>query len=131
MAVRKPHGDGPPQQDIGPQEGTHAVHFDLGLQGLGILLAISLGCGVVAQLVFSRSATRWIGLFTAIGAFIVGVYMSEVVMGTMTVDEIQPIIDGLAFDEALLGGIFLGGLPVALVTWFVTRRNRGPRTAAH
>lgn len=107
------------------------MHFDLGLQGLGILLAISLGCGVVAQLVFYRSATRWIGLLTAIGAFVVGLFMSEVVMGTMTVDDIQPIIDGLAFDEALLGGIFLGGLPVALVTWFVTRRGRGQRIAAH
>jgi hypothetical protein len=131
MAVRELHDEGPPRQDFGPQEGTHAVHFDLGLQGLGILLAIALGCGVVAQLVFYRSATRWIGVFTAIGAFIVGLYMSEVVMGTMTVDEIQPIIDGLAFDEALLGGIFLGGLPVALVTWFVGRRSRSRRTAAH
>lgn len=34
--------------------------------------------------------------------------------------EIQPIIDGLAFDESHLGGLIVG-VPVVLVTWFVTR----------
>ena len=42
---------------------------------------------------------------------------------TATVDELQPMIDGLAFDEAMLGGL-LAGIVVVIVTWFVTRRSR-------
>jgi hypothetical protein len=38
----------------------------------------------------------------------------------MTVDEIQPIIDGLAFDEALLGGL-LGGVVAFGAAWLLTR----------
>jgi hypothetical protein len=96
-----------------------AVQFDLGLQGLGILAACSLGFGVVAQFL-GRSATRWMWLIAALGWFIGGLVMSEVVFATATVDEIQPIIDGLAFDESLLGGLIVGTL-VALATWFVAR----------
>ncbi len=105
------------------------MHFDLGLQGLGILLGLSLAYGAVAELIFWTSATRWIGPVTAAGAFVVGLFMSEVVVGTMTIDEIQPIIDGLAFDEAMLGGL-VAAMAVALATWFVTRRRRQPRPTA-
>jgi hypothetical protein len=45
----------------------------------------------------------------------------------MTVDEIQPIIDGLAFDEALLGGL-VGGLVTFLAAWFMTRQPSQART---
>jgi hypothetical protein len=48
---------------------------------------------------------------------------------TYTEDEIQPIIDGLAFDEALLGGIVVG-LVVAGVTWLLTRHSRTESTSA-
>lgn len=51
--------------------------------------------------------------------FIGGFIASEVIWGTLTVDEIQPIIDGLAFNEALLGGL-IGGLGTWLVTRFLT-----------
>ena len=54
----------------------------------------------------------------------------RVVWGTATEDELQPIIDGWALDELALGGLLVG-VPVVLVTWFVTRHRRGqPQTAS-
>jgi hypothetical protein len=94
------------------------VDFDLGFQGLGLLAAISLGFGVVAQLL-GRAETRWLWLIAATGWFVGGLVASEVIWGSLTVEEIQPIIDGLAFDESLLGGLVLG-VPVALATRFIT-----------
>ncbi len=97
------------------------MQFDLGLQGLGILVAVSLGFGVIAQVIV-RSA-RWMWLIGATGYFIGGLFASEVLFGTATAEELQPNFDGLSFDEALLGGLVLG-VPVVLVTWYVTRRSR-------
>jgi len=91
------------------------VQFDLGLTGLGILIGLSLAFGVIAHFV-GRAGTRWDWLIGAAAWFVGGLFMSEVVVGTMTVAEIQPIIDGLAFDEALLGGL-IGGL----IGWLATR----------
>lgn len=95
------------------------MQFDLGLQGLGILAACAIGFGVVAQIV-GRSATVWIGVIAAVGWFVGGLFFSEVLFATATEDEIQPIIDGLAFDESLLGGLIVGTL-VGLATWFAAR----------
>jgi hypothetical protein len=47
----------------------------------------------------------------------------------MTVDEIQPMVDGLAFDESLLGGLLVG-VPVAVVAWLPTRRDTHHRSPA-
>jgi hypothetical protein len=99
------------------------VNFDLGLQGLGILVVISLIFGVIAQLVAGRRATRWMWLIGAAAWFVGGLIASEVVFGTATEAELQPIIDGLCFDEALLGGLLVG-VPVVLVTWYLTRGTR-------
>ena len=95
-----------------------AKQFDLGLQGLGILIGISLIFGVVAQLIL-RGGTRWLWLFAAIGWFVGGLFASEVLFATATEDEIQPIIDGLALDESLLGGLIVG-IIVAVVTRLLT-----------
>lgn len=103
------------------------MHFELGPTGLGLLAGISLGFGVVAQVALGRSATRWLWCIGAAAWFVGGLLASEVVWGTMTVDEIQPIIDGLAFDEALLGGLALG-IPAVLVGWYFTRRGSGHRS---
>ncbi len=99
------------------------MHLDLGAQGLGLLVIISLGFGVVAQVAAWKSATHWLWLIGATAWFIGGLFASEVVWGTLTVEEIQPIVDGLALDESLLGGLLLG-VPVVLVTWLATRRSR-------
>jgi hypothetical protein len=99
------------------------MHFDLGIQGLGILLAISLIFGVAAHLVLRKPRTLWLWIVGAAGWFVGGLIASEVVWGDLTEKDIQPIIDGLAFDESLLGGLMLG-VPVVLVAWFVIRRRR-------
>lgn len=100
------------------------MQFDLGLQGLGILLGISLIFGVAAQVLLgSRAHTHWLWLIGTAGWFIGGLFFSEVLFATMTEGEIQPIVDGLAFDEALLGGL-IGGLLAVVVTLLVA--TRGP-----
>ncbi len=94
--------------------------FDLGLTGLGLLIGLSLGFGVVAQLVVGKAGTRWMWLIAATGYFIGGLFASEVLFGSATIDEIQPIIDGLALDEAGLIGLGIG-VAVVLVTWYGIR----------
>ncbi len=97
------------------------MQFDLGFTGLGLLLGLSLAFGVAAQVALGRSASRMLWLIAAGGWFVGGLIASEVVWGRLTVDEIQPIIDGLAFDESLLGGLVVG-IPVALLARRITRR---------
>jgi hypothetical protein len=98
------------------------MHFDLGSIGLGILLAISLIFGLVAQLAVGTGRTRRMWLIGATAWFVGGMYFSEVLFAWATIDDIQPIIDGLAFDEALLGGLLVG-VPVVSATWFITGRR--------
>ena len=106
------------------------MQLEVGLTGLGLLVVRSLAFGAIAQLIFWRSATHWMWVIAAVAWFVGGFVASEVVWGTATEDELQPIIDGLAFDESAFGGLVLG-VPVVLVTWFVTRHRRGhPQTAS-
>jgi hypothetical protein len=109
-----------------PQQGGGAVNFDLGLQGLGTLVVMSLVFGAVAQVVLGRGTTPWMWLIGATAWFFGGLFASEVVFSSATVDELQPIIDGLALDESMLGGLLLG-VPVVLVTWYVTRHGGAHR----
>jgi hypothetical protein len=99
------------------------MRWDLGLQGLGLLIAMSLGFGVIAQLVMGRVTTRWLWLIAAAGYFVGGLFISEVWFGWATQEELQPNIDGLSFDEVLLLGL-VPGIVTVLVTRQVTRRTR-------
>jgi hypothetical protein len=90
------------------------MQFEIGIGGLGLLAAISIIFGLVAQVIFLRG-TRWLFLIGAIGWFAGGLFASEVIWGTLTISEIQPIIDGLALDESLLGGL-IGGLIAVIAT---------------
>ena len=94
------------------------MQYDLGLQGLGILLALSLVFGLFAQ-VAGRAESRWLWLIAGIGYFVGGLFASEVLFATATEEELQPIIDGLMFDEALLGGLLVG-IPTAIAARYVT-----------
>jgi hypothetical protein len=85
---------------------------------LGLLVLISLAFGVVT-LFIGKPRIRWEWLIAATAWFIGGLFASEVLWGSLTVEEIQPIIDGLAFDEALLGGLVAGVLAF-LATRFLT-----------
>jgi hypothetical protein len=112
-------GQGPDRKEVG------AVQWDLGLQGLGLLVAMSFGFGVIAQLVAGRAMTRWLWLVAAAGYLVGGLFTSEVWFGWATQEELQPNIDGLSFDEVLLFGL-LSGIVTVFVTWYVTRRTRRP-----
>ena len=100
------------------------MQFEIGIGGLGLLAAISVIFGLVAQVMFLRS-TRWLWLVGAIAWFVGGLFASEVIWGTLTIEEIQPIIDGLALDESLLGGLITGTAAV-LATLFLTSHRSVP-----
>lgn len=100
-----------------------AMEWDLGLQGFGLLMVMSLGFGAIAQLMVGRTTTRWLWLIAGTAYFVGGLFISEVWFGWATGEDLQPNIDGLSFDEVLGIDLVLGIL-VVLVTWFVKRRNR-------
>jgi hypothetical protein len=102
------------------------VQWDLGLQGLGLLVGMSLVFGVFAQLVVGRFTTRWMWLIGAAVYFVGGLFTSEVLFGWATEAELQPNIDGLSFDEVLLFSL-IPGILIVVATWYVTRRNRPHR----
>ncbi|MGH3330869.1 MAG: hypothetical protein ACRDPJ_06115 [Nocardioidaceae bacterium] len=99
------------------------MQWDLGLQGLGLLMTMSLGLGVIAQLVAGRATTRWLWLIAAAAYFVGGLLISEVWFGWATEEDLQPNIDGLSFDEVLLIGL-VPVIAAALVSRYVSRRRR-------
>jgi hypothetical protein len=105
------------------------VEWDLGLKGLGLLVLMSLGFGIIAQVVAGRATTGWLWLIASTAYFVGALFTSEVWFGWATEVELQPNIDGLSFDEGLLFGL-LFGIASVLATWVVTRRRRH-HTAAH
>lgn len=95
------------------------MEFDLGLQGIGILVGLSLVFGGIVQVIAGgRAHTHWLWLIGATGWFIGGLFFSEVLFAGATEQDLQPIIDGLALDESLLGGL-IGGLTAVVVTMLV------------
>jgi hypothetical protein len=103
------------------------MQWDLGLQALGALLLMSLLFGAFTQLVFWRRVTLWVGAVATVAAFVVGVFVSEVMFGWATGEDLQPNIDGLSFDEVLLG-LVLCGL-VVLAIRFLARGRLAPPVA--
>jgi hypothetical protein len=99
------------------------MQWDLGIQGIGLLLVMSLGFGLVAHLALAGRTTNWMGVIASAAFFVVGLISSEVWFGWATVEELQPNIDGLSFDEALMAGLVAGILAV-VGTWLLTRRGR-------
>jgi len=104
------------------------MEWDLGLQGLGLLILMSLGFGVIAQLVMGRTTTRWLWAIAAAAYFVGGLLTSELWFGWATEADLQPNIDGLSFDEVLLFSLIPGILSV-VVTRYVTRRAQRQSTA--
>ena len=98
------------------------MEWDLGLIGLGVLALLSLGFGLLAQVVAARYTTRWLGLIAAAAYFICGLFISEAWFGWATEEELQPNIDGLSFDEVLLA--WIPGIAVLLVIRYVARKRR-------
>ena len=107
------------------------MSYDLGLQGLALLVVPALLFGLVAQVIVWRTATHWMWLIGAVAWFLGGLFASEVLYGAETTEaNLQPLIDGLLWDEALIGGL-AAGLVAVLVTWFATRRHATAPTPAH
>jgi multisubunit Na+/H+ antiporter MnhE subunit len=104
------------------------MQWDVGFVGLAVLALVSLGFGLVAQLVIGRHAGRWIWLAAGAAYFVLGLVISEVWFGWATEEELQPNIDGLSFDEVLLG-VIPGLIVVLVIRHFVRRRTRPPRHA--
>ncbi len=98
------------------------MEWDLGLRGVGLLMLMSLGIGVVAQLVAGRKTSRWLWLITTTVCFVAGLLTSEVWFGWATEEDLQPNIDGLSFDEVLLV-VVLSAVVTILVARFVARRT--------
>jgi hypothetical protein len=99
------------------------MEWDLGLWGLGVLALMSLAFGAFTQVVFWGMAPRWLWLAAAAGSFVVGLVVSEVWFGWATEVELQPNIDGLSFDEVLVG-FLIGGLVVLIARGVVWRNHR-------
>ena len=107
------------------------MNYDLESQGLALLVIPALVFGAVTQLIVWRSATHWMWLIAAVAWFVGGLFASEVLFGAETTEEnLQPLIDGLLWDEALIGG-FVTGVIAVIVTWFATRRHGAARMPAH
>jgi Na+/proline symporter len=109
-------------------EEVDTMQWDLGLQGVAVLIGMSLILGVFTQVVFWNRTTGWLWLIVSAASFVVGAFISEVWFGWATVEALQPNIDGLSFDEVLLGGL-LGGV-IVLVTRYLTRSSPGHQPMA-
>jgi hypothetical protein len=108
------------------------VQWDLGLAGVGLLVAMSLGFGVIAHLVvlvLRRATTPLLWAIAATTYFVAGIFISEVWFGWATAAELQPNIDGLSFDEVLLIGL-IPGVAAVLLTQYLTMANRRRQRSA-
>lgn len=103
------------------------MEWDLGLAGLGLLLAMSVGFGLVAQLIAGRFVTRHMWLIGTVGFFALGLLISEGLFGWATEEDLQPNYDGLSFDETLLA-LFPSIAVVVLVRWQVRRHRAAGRS---
>jgi heme A synthase len=101
-----------------------AMQWDLGLQGLGVLVAMSLGFGVIAQVFFGRTTTRWLWAIVSTAHFLGSLFISEVWFGWANEEDLQPNIDGLSFDEVLLIGLVPVVVAVLLSMYVAQRRRR-------
>ena len=105
------------------------MQWDLGLQGLAVLAAISLGFGVVAGLIVGNGvAYRLLAIaITTVACFGVGLVTSEVLFGWATEEELQPNIDGLSRDEVLLSSVLTTAV-VVLVMRHLAHRAGGQKS---
>ncbi|SEO84597.1 hypothetical protein [Trujillonella endophytica] len=101
------------------------MQWDLGLQGLAVLAAMSLGFGVIAGLIAGRDvAHRLLAAgITTVACFGAGLVTSEVLFGWATEEDLQPNVDGLSRDEVLLSSVLTTAV-VVLVMRHVARRAR-------
>jgi hypothetical protein len=100
------------------------MDWDLGFAAVGLLVAMSLGFGLLAQLLAGRGTTRWMWLIGAGTFFVLGLLISEGWFGWATEEDLQPNYDGLSFDETLLA--VLPSIAVVIVVRRLIRRWQHP-----
>lgn len=79
------------------------MQWDLGVQGLGLILLMSAVFGIVVQVVWGRTGRPWVALAATGAGILLGLLISEVWFGWATEEELQPNIDGVSYDEVLMG----------------------------
>ena len=104
------------------------MDWDLGSSGLLYLAAMSIGFGLLAQLLSWRAAPKWLWALVSGVYFGVGVLVSEFWFGWATEEDLQPNIDGLSRDEVLLLGLVPVAVAVVVTRW--TARRHARRAAA-
>jgi hypothetical protein len=109
------------------QKGGTVMQWDLGLQGLSVLGAMSLGFGVLAALLVGKGWTRRLraAAITTLACFGVGLLTSEWLFGWAAEEDLQPNVDGLSRDEVLLSSLLTTALAV-LVMRYLAHRAQGP-----
>lgn len=105
------------------------MKWDLGAEGVGVLVGMSLAFGLVAQLLAGRKTTRWMWLVGAVTFFVTGLLISEWWFGWATAEDLQPNYGGLSFDETLLATVPSLAV-VLLVRWRIRQHRRRPGGAA-
>lgn len=102
------------------------MQWDMGLQGLAVLGAISLGFGVGAGLLVGDGWVRRLlaTLIATVACFGVGLLTSEWLFGWATEEDLQPNIDGLSRDEVLLSSLLTTAV-VVLVMRYLAHWTRG------
>ena len=109
------------------------MQWDLGLEGVSVLAAISLGFGVLAGLLVGRGwAFRLLATaVTTIASFGVGLLTSEWMFGWATEQELQPNVDGLSRDEVLLSSLLTTAVVVLIMRYLARRREARHAVAAN
>ena len=99
------------------------MQWDLGLEGLSVLGALSLGFAVLAALLVGDGWSRrlWAAAITTVACFGVGLLTSEWLFGWATEEELQPNVDGLSRDEVLLSSLVTTAVVVVLMRYFAHR----------
>ena len=103
------------------------MQWDLGLNGLLYLAAMSIVFGLLAQLLAWRAGPKWLWAVVSAVYFGVGILVSEVWFGWATQEDLQPNIDGLSRDEVLGVGLVVVALAVVIARW--TARRHAHRSA--
>ena len=99
------------------------MQWDLGVQGVGLLVGMSLAFGVAAQVVVGRRVIPRLWLPSAVAYFLGGLFTSEVWFGWATEEDLQPNVDGLSFDEVLLFAM-VPGVATVLIARLLEKRRR-------
>jgi hypothetical protein len=100
------------------------MDWDLGTSGLLYLAAMSIGFGLLTQLLAWRAAPKWLWALVSGLYFGVGILVSEFWFGWATEEDLQPNIDGLSRDEVLLIGLVPVAVAVVVTRWMARRHVR-------